>query len=132
MRYSCDGASELLVALEPLLRMRLGERMEHILEVVDEGFVLARCPAQRPAGPLDGFLGASASGDHHKGLDVGQVQSLVGQRGGDHGPDVAGTELLHGFSPCLLWYLGVDEDGSLDPDRVGLAKAHSGDEDEGG
>ena len=105
--------------------------MEVVLEVVDERLVLPFAPTKSPAGPLDGFLCAPATGHHHERLDVRKVESLVGQRGGDHRSDVARLELFHGSAAGLLRHLGMDEDGTIDCFRVLLTEGHPGDENEG-
>ncbi|MCG3773917.1 MAG: hypothetical protein JW395_0734 [Nitrospira sp.] len=106
--------------------------MEGILEVMDEGSVLAWCPPQRTAGPLDGFLCAPPSRYHYEGVDVRKVKPLIGQRGGDHDFDVPCLELFHRFAAKLLRHLRVNEYGAAQGQVVIFSECDSWNQNECG
>lgn len=83
--------------------------MKLVREVYDCRAVLRFSLSQRTARSLNGLLRRPSTADHDEQLNIRQVESFVGQRGGNHGPQVSGFEFLHVGAPVLLPDLGMNE-----------------------
>ena len=104
--------------------------MKLVREVYDCRAVLRFSLSQRTARSLNGFLRRPSAADHDEQLNIRQVESFVGQRGGNHGPQVSGFEFFHRQLALLLADLGMDKQRTWNRRLVFLSQRDARDEDE--